>query len=107
MALEQNSGYANAFVNMGLFYNHQNQIGDALKNFEAAEKCDPKNIAAIVNIGVILYENKKNYEDAAIRFLDALEIKPDDEEEISNPDPNHFPSPTIGGHFPVMRVNPA
>lgn len=84
MALEQNSGYANAFVNMGLFYNHQNQIGDALKNFEAAEKCDPKNIAAIVNIGVILYENKKNYEDAAIRFLDALEIKPDDEEALCN-----------------------
>ena len=83
-ALEMNSGYANALVNMGLIYKHQNQLEDALKQFTAAEKCDPKNIAAIVNIGVIHYEHKQDYDTAAIRFLDALEIKPDDEEALCN-----------------------
>ena len=69
---------------MGLIYKQKNQLGDALKQFEAAEQCDPQNIAAIVNIGVIHYEDRKDYEFAAIRFLDALEIKPDDEETLCN-----------------------
>ena len=83
-ALEQNSGYANALVNIGLVYKHQNKKEDALESFKAAEKSDPKNISAIVNIGVILYEWKQEYDNAAIRFLDALEIKPDDEEALCN-----------------------
>ena len=37
-----------------------------------------------MNIGVIHYEDRKDYEFAAIRFLDALEIKPDDEETLCN-----------------------
>ena len=36
-----------------------------------------------MNLGCILYEEKK-YEDSAIKFLDALVIKPDDEEALCN-----------------------
>ena len=52
--------------------------------FKAAEQTDPKNVAAIVNLGCIEYEEYSHFEDAAIRFLDALEIKPDDEEALCN-----------------------
>lgn len=41
------------------------------------------NIGAIVNLGALEYEHN-NYENAAIRFLDALEVKPDDEEALCN-----------------------
>ena len=71
-------------MNLGLIYKHQGQNKEALEEFKAAEKSDPKNIAAIVNIGVIYYEEKQDYDYAAIRFLDALEIKPDDEETLCN-----------------------
>ena len=71
-------------VNIGLIYKQQNKKDDALESFKAAEKSDPKNIAAIVNIGVMLYESKQEYDSAAIRFLDALAIKPDDEEALCN-----------------------
>jgi len=71
-------------VNMGLIYKHQNGIEDALKMFKAAEQTDPKNLAAIVNIGCIEYEEFEHFDEAAIRFLDALEIKPDDEEALCN-----------------------
>ena len=69
---------------MGLIYKHQNGIEDALKMFKQAEAVDPKCIAAIVNIGCIEYEEFSHYDTAAIRFLDALEIKPDDEEALCN-----------------------
>ncbi len=36
-----------------------------------------------MNLGALEYESN-NFEAAAIRFLDALEIKPDDEEAICN-----------------------
>lgn len=52
--------------------------------FKAAEQVDPKNVAAIVNLGCIEYEEYSHFEDAAIRFLDALEMKPDDEEALCN-----------------------
>lgn len=42
--------------------------------FAAAAEADPQNIGALVNLGAIEFE-KNNYENAAIRFLDALEIK--------------------------------
>jgi len=51
--------------------------------FQAASEADPVNIGAIVNLGALEYE-KKNFEHAAIRFLDALEIKQDDEEALCN-----------------------
>ena len=41
-------------------------------------------MAAIVNIGCIEYEENQHYDQAAILFLDALEIKPDDEEALCN-----------------------
>jgi hypothetical protein len=37
----------------------------------------------LVNLGALEYE-ANNYENAAIRFLDALDVKPDDEEAICN-----------------------
>lgn len=52
--------------------------------FTAASTADPDNMAAIVNIGCIEYEENQNYEEAAIKFLDALVIKPDDEETLCN-----------------------
>ena len=51
--------------------------------FQAATEADPSNIGAIVNLGALEFE-KNNYEFAAIRFLDALEIKQDDEEALCN-----------------------
>jgi tetratricopeptide (TPR) repeat protein len=51
--------------------------------FQAANEADPTNIGAIVNLGALEYE-RGNYESAAIRFLDALEIKQDDEEALCN-----------------------
>ena len=35
-------------------------------------------------MGCLMYEEFSHYEDAAIAFLDALEIKPDDEEALCN-----------------------
>ena len=52
--------------------------------FKAALDAEDKNVAAIVNIGCIEYEEYSQFEDAAIRFLDALAIKPDDEEALCN-----------------------
>jgi len=51
--------------------------------FQAANEADPRNIGAIVNLGALEFE-KSNFENAAIRFLDALEIKQDDEEALCN-----------------------
>ena len=51
--------------------------------FKEAHACDPRNTGAIVNLGCIDYEFQR-YEDAAIAFLDALEIKPDDHEALCN-----------------------
>jgi len=75
---------ANAMVNMGLIYKHQNGIDDALKMFKAAKQHEPGNVAAIVNIGCIEFEEYQHFDQAAILFLDALEIKPDDEEALCN-----------------------
>lgn len=75
---------ANAMVNMGLIYKHQNGIEDALKMFKAAKQHAPENVPAIVNIGCIEYEEFQHFDQAAILFLDALEIKPDDEEALCN-----------------------
>lgn len=83
-ALELNSMNSNAMVNMGLIYKHQNGIEDALKMFKAARQHDAVNIAAIVNIGCILYEEQNKFDEAALLFLDALEVKPDDEEALCN-----------------------
>lgn len=51
--------------------------------FQAANEADPSNIGAIVNLGALEFE-RNNYEHAAIRFLDALDIKQDDEEALCN-----------------------
>ena len=51
--------------------------------FQAASEADPNNIGALVNLGALEFE-KSNFEFAAIRFLDALEIKQDDEEALCN-----------------------
>lgn len=83
-ALKLNDKYANAMVNMGLIYKHQNKQAEAIKMFKAANDCDPKNVPAIVNIGIVEYEEFHHYEDAAVRFLDALEINPNDEEALCN-----------------------
>jgi len=69
---------------MGLIYKHQNGVEDALKMFQAARKYDVKNVAALVNIGCIEYEEYKHFDQAALYFLDALELKPDDEEALCN-----------------------
>lgn len=83
-SLEQNPSHANAMVNMGLVYRSQpNGTGDSHKMFKAAHEADPGNLGALVNLGCIDYEFS-NYEDAAIWFLDALEVKPDDEEALCN-----------------------
>lgn len=71
-------------VNMGLIYKHQGSINDALKMFKAARDHDKRCVEAIVNIGCIEYEEYSHYEDAAILFLDALEINPVDEEALGN-----------------------
>ena len=52
--------------------------------FKAALIEDENNISAIVNVGCIMYEEQSDYENAAIRFLDALARKPDDEEALCN-----------------------
>ena len=52
--------------------------------FKSANSHDPKNIAALVNLGNIEYEEYNHFEEAAILYLDALEIKPDDDEALHN-----------------------
>lgn len=83
-ALEQNSSYANAMVNMGLVYKEKRQVEDATKWFQSALDNEPHNIPAIVNMGCMQYEEFQHFEDAAILFLDALEINPADEEALCN-----------------------
>ena len=51
--------------------------------FKGAHEVDPLNLGAIVNLGALEFEHS-NYENAAIRFLDALEIKGYDEEALCN-----------------------
>lgn len=51
--------------------------------FKAAKDADRRNIGAIINLGCIEFE-QGNYDEASILFLDALEIKPDDEEALCN-----------------------
>lgn len=51
--------------------------------FKAANEVDPKNVSALVNLGTLDYEYH-SFEDAALRFLDALEIKRNDEEALCN-----------------------
>ena len=51
--------------------------------FKEANDADKRNAGAIVNLGCIDYEFGR-FEDSAIAFLDALEIKPDDEEALCN-----------------------
>lgn len=71
---------------------HQKGESEAAKLFKAAVDKDrinfrddigKRNPAALVNLGVIEYEYNK-YENAAILFLDALAIKPDDQEALCN-----------------------
>ena len=86
-------------VNLGLIYKlaevldvgHKGE-SEAAKLFKAAVDKDKanypndiskRNPAALVNLGVIEYEFNR-YEDAAILFLDALAIKPDDQEALCN-----------------------
>jgi len=52
--------------------------------FKAALTEDPRNISALVNLGCLMYQEEQRYEDAAIKFLDALVIKPDDEDALCN-----------------------
>lgn len=51
--------------------------------FKAAFEADNHNLGALVNLGCIDYEHSQ-FESAAILFLDALEIKPDDDEALCN-----------------------
>lgn len=51
--------------------------------FQAANEADPSNIGALVNLGALEFEHN-NFENAAIKFLDALDIKADDEEALCN-----------------------
>ncbi len=51
--------------------------------FQAANEADSQNIGALVNLGNIDFE-QNNFEQAAIRFLQALDIKGDDEEALCN-----------------------
>ena len=51
--------------------------------FKAAHEADPRNTGAINNLGDVDFEQNR-FEDAAIKFLDALEIKPTDEEALCN-----------------------
>jgi tetratricopeptide (TPR) repeat protein len=80
-------------VNLGLIYKLSEMMdvgqkgeSEAAKLFRAAVDKDranyphdvrKRNPAALVNLGVIEYEFNR-YENAAILFLDALAIKPDD-----------------------------
>lgn len=86
-------------VNLGLIYKLNELIdathkgeSEAAKLFKAAVDKDranypsdlrKRNPAALVNLGVIEYEYNR-FEDAAILFLDALAIKPDDQEALCN-----------------------
>merc|ERR1719469_772136 len=54
------------------------------KMTKAAKQHEPTNVAAMVNIGCIEYEEFQHFDQAAILFLDALEVKPDDEEALCN-----------------------
>ena len=52
--------------------------------FKAAHEQDKRCIEAIVNLGAIEFEEYSHYEEAAMLFLDALEINPIDEEALCN-----------------------
>lgn len=68
---------------MGLIYKHQGSTSDAHKFFNTAYEKEKKHLGALVNLGCIDYEFER-YEEAAIWFLDALEVKADDEEALCN-----------------------
>jgi Tfp pilus assembly protein PilF len=83
-ALEEKNDDPKAMVNMGLIFKHQGSIGDAMRMFKAAVDADKTCIEAIVNLGAIEFEEYSHYEEAAMMFLDALEINPSDEEALCN-----------------------
>jgi len=70
-------------VNMGLIFRAQKKDGESLQMFTAAHEADPRNSGAINNLGNVDFEEGK-FEEAAIKFLDALDIKPTDEEALCN-----------------------
>jgi len=51
--------------------------------FKAAREAERRNIGALINLGCIEFE-AGNFDEASILFLDALEVKPDDEEALAN-----------------------
>lgn len=55
-----------------------------MKMFKAARDHDKTCIEAIVNLGAIEFEEYSHFEEAAMLFLDALEINPLDEEALCN-----------------------
>lgn len=83
-SIEDKKNNPKAMVNMGLIFKQQQNPDGALKMFKTAKDHDPLCIEAIVNIGAIEYEQFAHYEEAALLFLDALEINPVDEEALGN-----------------------
>jgi len=51
--------------------------------FRAALEAESKNVPALINLGCIEFE-ARNFDEASIFFLDALEQKPDDVEALGN-----------------------
>ncbi len=64
-----------AHLLLGLMAFHQKQFPSALKSFQQMLKLDPKDVAAIFNIGV-LYHQQNHYRLAREHYLRALRIHP-------------------------------
>lgn len=57
--------------------------GEQAKFYEQANKADPKHVGALVNLATLDYENGL-FDQAAIKFLDALLVNPEDDEVLAN-----------------------
>ena len=75
-ALEQDSTYVKAWVNLGLVYDDQHQGAAARRAYEEALKIDPNDVLALCHFGFSNF-SRGNTDEAIRYYLKALEIDPD------------------------------
>ncbi|MCF8373624.1 MAG: tetratricopeptide repeat protein [Bacteroidales bacterium] len=75
-ALNLKPNNVDAYYNMAMFYQNNNQPDKALKTYnDLLEKADPKYLFAFYNMGYIYMQQKKDYDKAIEYFTKSIELK--------------------------------
>lgn len=82
MPLNARAPSANSLYLEGLCQEKQGDLNEAASRYQAAAFLDPKYIDAHIRMGIISY-NQQNYEAAAMRFKDVIQLEEEPSEEFS------------------------